>query len=78
MYYSLLEDPTRYLGLTADDVNMVKMGMTGADRDAGTPDDYIIQSNLCMTQTARWPTFRCDSGMNTLIRWIESRSACAL
>ncbi len=41
--YSLLEDVTRYSSLAADDVNMVKMGMTGADRDAGTADDYTIQ-----------------------------------
>jgi hypothetical protein len=41
--YSLLEGVTRYSSLVADDVNMVRMGMTGADRDAGTADDYTIQ-----------------------------------
>jgi len=41
--YSLQEDGTRYASLVADDVNMVKMGMTGTDRDAGTADDYTIQ-----------------------------------
>lgn len=50
--YSLAEDGMQFLGLTADDVNMVKMGMTGADRDAGTADDYTIQlvyENDCAT-----------------------------
>ncbi|NJL27057.1 MAG: hypothetical protein HC897_03820 [Thermoanaerobaculia bacterium] len=40
--YSGIESGTVYSGLTADDVNMVKMGMTGADRDAGTSDDYVV------------------------------------
>lgn len=30
-------------GLAADDVNMVKMGMSGEDRLAGTSDDYAVQ-----------------------------------
>ena len=37
-----------YSGLSADDVNMVKMGMTGADLLAGIPgvdDDYTIDLN---------------------------------
>jgi len=29
--------------LTADDVNMVKMGMTGVDLQAGTADDYTVE-----------------------------------
>ncbi len=43
MYTAIARDQ-RYLGLSADDVNMVKMGMTGADRDAtALPDDnYTI------------------------------------
>lgn len=41
--YSVLAPTTAYLGLVADDVNMVKMAMTGADRDGGTADDYTIQ-----------------------------------
>ncbi|NJL28455.1 MAG: hypothetical protein HC897_11495 [Thermoanaerobaculia bacterium] len=40
--YSGIQLNMRYSGLAADDVNMVKMGTTGADRDAGTPDDYSI------------------------------------
>jgi hypothetical protein len=41
--YSLLDQGARYSSLVADDVNMVKMGIAGADRDAGTADDYTIQ-----------------------------------
>jgi hypothetical protein len=33
----------RYLGLTADDANTVRHGMTGLDRIAGTADDYTIR-----------------------------------
>ena len=54
--YSLLEHGTRYSSLAADDVNMVKMGMTGADRDAGTADDYTIQlafDSACTTSDVR-------------------------
>lgn len=40
--YSNIDRGTVFTGLSADDVNMVKMGMTGADRDAGTADDYSI------------------------------------
>ena len=32
----------RYTGLTADDVNMVKMARTGVDQMAGTADDYTV------------------------------------
>jgi hypothetical protein len=31
-----------FTGLSADDVNMVKYAMTGADRTAGTADDYTV------------------------------------
>ncbi|NJL29964.1 MAG: hypothetical protein HC897_19755 [Thermoanaerobaculia bacterium] len=41
--YSNVERGAVFTGLGADDVNMVKMGMTGADRDAGTADDYSIR-----------------------------------
>jgi hypothetical protein len=36
----------RLAGLSADDVNMVKMAMTGVDWEAGTADDYTIQMQL--------------------------------
>lgn len=35
-----------YLGLTADDVNTVRHGMTGLDTTAGTADDYTIRLAL--------------------------------
>ena len=41
--YGAIRTPTRYLGLTADDVNTVKYGMTGLDENAGTTDDYTIE-----------------------------------
>ncbi len=41
--YSGIAREMAYSGLTADDVNMVRMGMTGADRDSGTSDDYSLQ-----------------------------------
>lgn len=41
--YSLLVRRSEFVGLGADDVNMVRMAMTGADRDAGTADDYTVQ-----------------------------------
>ncbi|MEM7052599.1 MAG: hypothetical protein AAF604_23245 [Acidobacteriota bacterium] len=40
--YSLLVPGMKRNGLAADDVNMVKMAMTGVDRIAGTPDDYTV------------------------------------
>lgn len=40
--YSGIGSPTRFYALTADDVNMVKMGMTGQDRVAETADDYVV------------------------------------
>ncbi|NJL26595.1 MAG: hypothetical protein HC897_01315 [Thermoanaerobaculia bacterium] len=41
--YGRLTSELRYLGLTADDVNMVKMARTGEDQLAGTADDYSVQ-----------------------------------
>lgn len=40
--YSFSVRGEQHTSLTADDVNMVKMGMTGQDRMAGTADDYDI------------------------------------
>ncbi|MEM7480466.1 MAG: hypothetical protein AAF481_04790 [Acidobacteriota bacterium] len=40
--YSLLDPGAKRKALAADDVNMVKMGMTGVDREAGNEDDYTI------------------------------------
>lgn len=40
--YSRTARTMQYKGLTADDVNMVRMGMTGADTTAGTTDDYSV------------------------------------
>jgi hypothetical protein len=42
MYGAIDLNGTRQ-SLTADDVNMVKMGMTGVDLQAGTPDDYTVR-----------------------------------
>jgi len=44
--YSALVRGQQNASLTADDVNMVKMGMTGQDRLAGTSDDYGITLEL--------------------------------
>jgi hypothetical protein len=41
--YSTNVAGVRFTGLTADDVNMVKMGMSGRDRLAGTADDYAVR-----------------------------------
>jgi hypothetical protein len=40
--YSDIGAGTRLLGLVAEDVNMVRFGMTGVDRIAGTADDYSV------------------------------------
>ena len=40
--YSLTESKQRFLSLSADDVNMVKMAQTGVDLMAGTADDYTV------------------------------------
>jgi hypothetical protein len=41
--YSMVSSGERKVDLTADDVNMVKMGMVGQDLLAGTADDYSIE-----------------------------------
>lgn len=41
--FSTRDSDTVELGLAADDANMVWMGRSGADRDAGTADDYSVQ-----------------------------------
>lgn len=41
--YGLISSRQRYLGLTSDEVNMVKMARTGEDSLAGTADDYTVQ-----------------------------------
>ncbi|MEM7481647.1 MAG: hypothetical protein AAF481_10775 [Acidobacteriota bacterium] len=40
--YSFLEPGMWCVGLAADDVNMVRMGMTGSDHIAGNADDYTV------------------------------------
>ena len=48
--YSGIGRAMEYMGLTADDVNMVRYGMTGADRIAGTTDDHtyaLAYQNTC-------------------------------
>lgn len=40
--YSRITDHMRYRGLSADDVNMLKMAQSGEDRLAGTADDYTV------------------------------------
>lgn len=44
--YSMQSEAEEKTLLTADDVAMVQMGMTGQDRLAGTPDDYAIKLKL--------------------------------
>jgi hypothetical protein len=41
--YSLIGPGQQYLGLSADEVNMVRMGMAGEDLMAGTADDYTVE-----------------------------------
>ena len=41
--YSLIEPGQQYTGLSADEVNMARMGMTGEDLMAGTSDDYTVE-----------------------------------
>lgn len=41
--YSLIDPGQQYSGLSADEVNMVRMGMTGEDLMAGTDDDYTVE-----------------------------------
>jgi hypothetical protein len=57
----------QYSGLTADDVNMVRMGRTGEDLMAGTADDYTIElvfvSDCEMSPSAIRVTFN-DLGPN--------------
>lgn len=40
--YSGITRGQQFIGLSADDVNMVRMGTTGANRTAGDGDDYTI------------------------------------
>ncbi len=40
--YSRIDALQRLTGLTADEVNMVRMARTGRDRMAGTTDDYTV------------------------------------
>jgi hypothetical protein len=54
--YSLDTVERVFLGLTADDVNMVRMGMSGDDRIEGTGDDYTVNLQLlpdCSTADIR-------------------------
>lgn len=41
--YSRAAARMEYLGLSADEVNMIEMGMTGEDRLASTADDYTVE-----------------------------------
>jgi uncharacterized protein YodC (DUF2158 family) len=43
LMYSLLAGSARYSGLTADDVDTVRFGMSGIDQTAGTADDYNVK-----------------------------------
>ncbi len=51
--YSGIAPGTQYHSLAADEVNMVRMGMTGVDRDAGTSDDYTIELRFKATCTGQ-------------------------
>lgn len=64
--YSLYEPEQRYTGLSADDVNMVRMGMTGEDLVAGTKDDYTIE--LLFVED-------CASGHDVQIRFDDTLPA---
>lgn len=61
--YDLLEPGQQYSGLSADEVNMVKMGMTGEDVEVGTPDDYTV--NLVYVED-------CDANPSAIrVRFLE-------
>lgn len=55
--YSLIAEGQRLLGLSADDVNMLKMAATGEDRLAGTADDYTTELLLS-----------CEGQIDVLVR----------
>jgi hypothetical protein len=46
LMYSHTNLGAKALGLNADDVNMVKMGMTGENRELGGGDDYTLELQL--------------------------------
>ncbi len=63
--YSALFAGSRWLGLVADDVNMVKMADTGSDRLANTADDYqVVLAYTDDCSTAQVEAF-WDSSMPT-------------
>lgn len=41
--FSVADRDDTYLGLTADEVNMIRFARTGLDKIAGTPDDYVAR-----------------------------------
>ncbi|MEO8275141.1 MAG: hypothetical protein ABI639_02920 [Thermoanaerobaculia bacterium] len=46
LMYSKIGSGTRLSGLVAEDVNMIRFAMTGADRIAATADDYSVHLSL--------------------------------
>ena len=44
--HTVIKPEMRYQGLTADDINQIRYGMSGLDSVAGTADDYTIQASL--------------------------------
>lgn len=46
LMYTLIEEGVQYVGLDADAVNTVKLGMSGIDIVAGTADDYTVNLEL--------------------------------
>lgn len=46
LMHAVAAEEMRWTGLTADDVNTIRYGMTGLDSIAGTADDYTIKLML--------------------------------
>jgi len=70
--YSGIVSLTRFFGLSADDVNMVKMGATGQDLNANTADDYIV--NLVYEPDCMQADIRVDFG--TIFVPINNPAGC--
>ena len=44
--HTVIKPEMRYVGLTADELNQIRYGMSGLDSVAGTADDYTIQASF--------------------------------
>lgn len=60
--YSTLAPGAAYTGITADEVNTVRMGMSGLDETAGTTDDYTVRLVFATG---------CDSNDDVVVKFFE-------